>query len=32
MNNPKILKAPIVTKGDKIVVMTNPQDILYFVE
>lgn len=32
VNNPDILKAPIVMKGDKIVAMTNPQDMLYFVE
>jgi arsenate reductase len=32
VHNPKILKAPIVIKGDKIVMMTNPQDMLYFVK
>ncbi len=30
-NNPGILKAPIVMKGDKVVMMSNPQDMLYFV-
>jgi arsenate reductase len=32
VNNPKILKAPIVMKGDKVVMMTNPQDMLTFIE
>lgn len=32
VHNPSILKAPIVMKGDKIVMMTNPQDMLYFVK
>ncbi|PJA07993.1 MAG: hypothetical protein COX70_05000 [Flavobacteriales bacterium CG_4_10_14_0_2_um_filter_32_8] len=30
-HNPDILRAPIVMKGDKIVMMSNPQDMLYFV-
>lgn len=30
-HNPDILKAPIVMKGDKIVMMSNPQDMLHFV-
>ena len=30
VHNPEILKAPIVMKGDKIVMMTNPQDMLHF--
>lgn len=29
--NPDVLRAPIVMKGDKIVMMTNPQDMLTFV-
>ena len=29
-HNPGILKAPIVMKGDKIVMMSNPQDMLNF--
>jgi arsenate reductase (glutaredoxin) len=29
--NPMILKAPIVMKGDKIVMMSNPQDMLHFI-
>ena len=32
VDNPEILKAPIVMKGDKIVAMTNPRDMLYFVK
>lgn len=32
VHNPDVLKAPIVMKGDKIVMMTNPQDMLYFVK
>lgn len=32
IKNPDILKAPIVMKGKKIVQMSNPQDMLYFVE
>lgn len=32
VHNPDILSAPIVMKGDKIVQMSNPQDMLYFVE
>jgi arsenate reductase len=32
VNNPLILKAPIVMKGNKIVMMCNPQDMLYFVK
>lgn len=31
VDNPEILRAPIVMKGDKIVAMNNPQDMLYFV-
>ena len=30
-HNPDILRAPIVMKGDKIVMMSNPQDMHYFV-
>jgi len=32
VQNPSILIAPIVMKGDKIVRMSNPQDMLTFVE
>ena len=32
IHNPDILKAPIVIKGDKIVKMSNAQDMLYFVK
>jgi len=32
VNNPSILRAPIVMKGDKIVMMNNPQDMLRFVK
>jgi arsenate reductase len=32
INNPDILKAPIVMKGDKIIMMNNPQEMLYFVK
>ncbi len=32
VRNPDILKAPIVMKGDKIVQMLNPQEMLYFTE
>ncbi|MEP7269658.1 MAG: ArsC/Spx/MgsR family protein [Saprospiraceae bacterium] len=32
VHNPGILKAPIVMKGDKIVMMSNPQDMLNFVK
>jgi len=32
VHNPKILKAPIVMKGDKVVMMTNPQEMLTFIE
>ena len=32
VNNPDVLRAPIVIKGDKIVAMTNPQEMLYFVK
>jgi arsenate reductase len=32
VHNPTILKAPIVMKGAKIVMMSNPQDMLYFVK
>lgn len=31
-HNPEILKAPIVMKGDKVVIMQNPQDMLRFLE
>lgn len=31
VHNPSILKAPIVMKGTKIVMMSNPQDMLHFV-
>jgi len=31
VHNPDVLKAPIVMKGNKIVMMSNPQDMLYFV-
>lgn len=30
IQNPTILKAPIVMKGDKIVMMSNSQDMLHF--
>ncbi|CAD5255083.1 MULTISPECIES: arsenate reductase family protein [unclassified Imperialibacter] len=32
VHNPEILKAPVVMKGDKIVMMSNPQDMLHFVK
>ncbi len=32
VHNPEILKAPIVMQGDKIVIMTNAQDMLNFVK
>jgi len=32
VQNPEILKGPIVMKGDKIVLIRNPQDMLYFVK
>lgn len=32
VHNPTILRAPIVMKGNKIVMMSNPQDMLYFVK
>ena len=32
IHNPDILRAPIVMKGDKVVFMSNPQDMLYFVK
>lgn len=32
VHNPDILRAPIVMKGTKIVQMSNPQDMLYFLE
>jgi arsenate reductase len=32
INNPDILKAPIVMKGDKIIMMRNSQDMLNFVK
>lgn len=31
-HNPDILKAPIVIKGEKIVQMSNSQDMLHFIE
>jgi arsenate reductase len=31
VNNPDILKAPVVMKGGKIAMLSNPQDMLYFV-
>ena len=31
-HNPDILKAPIVMKGSKISMMSNPQEMLYFLE
>jgi arsenate reductase len=31
-HNPDILKAPIVMKGTKISMMSNPQEMLYFLE
>jgi arsenate reductase len=31
-HNPDILKAPIVMKGAKISMMTNPQEMLYFLK
>ena len=31
VHNPDIIKAPIVMKGDKIMQMSNPQDMLHFV-
>jgi arsenate reductase len=32
IHNPRILRAPIVMKGDKVVMMSNPQDMLHFVK
>jgi len=32
VNNPDVLRAPVVMKGEKIVMMQNPQEMLYFVE
>lgn len=32
VNNPDILRSPIVMKGDKIVMMSNPQEMLSFVK
>ncbi len=32
VHNPGILRAPIVMKGTKIVQMSNPQDMLYFID
>lgn len=32
VNNPSILKALIVMKGNKILMMTNPQEMLFFVK
>ncbi len=32
IHNPNILKAPIVMKGDKIMMMTNSQEMLQFVK
>lgn len=31
-HNPDTLRAPIVMKGDKIIMMSNPRDMLYFIE
>ena len=31
VHNPDILRAPVVMKGEKIVMMTNSQDMLHFV-
>jgi len=31
INNPEILRAPVVIKGDKVSMMTNPQEMLGFV-
>lgn len=30
-HNPNVLRAPVVMKGEKIALMNNPQDMLYFV-
>lgn len=32
VHNPSILKSPVVIKGDKIVMMSNPQDMLQFIK
>lgn len=32
VHNPDVLIAPIVMKGDKIVIMNNPQDMLHFIK
>lgn len=32
INNPDTLRAPIVMKGDKVVIMSNPQEMLSFVK
>ena len=32
VHNPSLLKAPVVMKGDKIVMMSNPQDMLQFIK
>lgn len=32
IHNPDILRAPIVMKGDKVVMMSNPQEMLSFVK
>lgn len=32
IHNPTVLRAPIVMKGNKIVMMSNPQDMLHFVK
>ncbi len=31
-NNPDILRAPIVMKGERVVFMSNPQDMLHFLD
>lgn len=32
VHNPDVLKAPIVMKGEKVVQMSNPQDMIHFVK
>jgi arsenate reductase len=32
VQNPEILKGPILIKGDKIAMLSNPQDMLHFVK
>jgi len=31
IHNPEIVRAPIVMKGEKVTLMSNPQDMLHFV-